>query len=195
VTSDSNSRLTKVLTGVFALAGLVGAGAQTATAQDSSAPAQNRAAQAQDTTPMALVVAVYPDPAAAGQAMNHMSADQKAMAESYAVVSKNQNGQVKVRQRHDNSGALGAQAGKTLDGAVALLGKPATNAGRRDSGAARPQLGMSSADASKIQSALQPDDAAIVLVVPETDAQAMNTALQPTASEPVMVVELEPTVP
>jgi len=139
---------------------------------------------------MTLIVAVFPDSAGAGQAMSQMTSDQKAQVQSYAVVSKDAKGKMKVQDRKSRKGTQGNRANKSIDGAVALLGQaPQQNA--RDSTSGK-KAGMSQDDANKLSAMLPPDNSAILIVVPTDDTQPMGSALQQANPTQVMGAELVP---
>jgi uncharacterized membrane protein len=163
---------------------LVAAGARPAAAQ------QPTGGQVSDSAPMALIVAVFPDQAGAGQAMKQMPSDQKAQVHSYAIVSKDANGKVTVKDHKSRKGAQGARANKTINGAVALLGQSPQQSGR-DSTSGK-KAGMSQADANKVSAVLPPDNSAVLLVVPATETSPMDAALQQANPTQVMDAEVVP---
>jgi hypothetical protein len=188
------------------LTGLLMARGPLAVAQDRTA------AQAQDSAPMTLIVAVFPEPTGAGQAMSQMPSAQKAQVQSYAVVSKDANGKVKVQDKKSKKGAQGARANQSVDGAVALLGQRPNQGGNANAARQNPsdrqnapnqqnpsqqtasaqQAGVSQADADKISAMLPPDNSAIILVVPATDVAPMDAALQQASPNQVVGAELVP---
>lgn len=185
-----NSRLPSAGVRLLGFACVVAAYTSAAQGQDPPTAPARSPAPAQDTMPMTIIVAVFPGLETAEQAMAQMQTTQKAQVESYAVVSKDQQGQIKVRERHTKWETRGDQAGKAVDGAVALLGqRPAE--GASDTAAAR-RASVSQADAGTIQQVLMPDHSAIVLVVPAGDATTMKSGLEDARADRVVVAELIP---
>jgi hypothetical protein len=195
--------------GIVVAAGLLAAmGIRALPAQDTGA--------APDSVPMTLVIAVFPGPAGADSAMSAMQSGNggdMGNVHSYSVVSKNKDGTVKThKHKKKDSSASSARAEQAITGAVALLGHPADNpAGAAPSrsaknssdstnsasyGASNPSgatsSGISQAGADKMQGMLQPDNSAIILVVPTADVNAMNTSLQQANPSQVMDIELVP---
>ncbi len=118
--TDRSSRLARARLGPVMLAGILALGVRPGAAQGSDAR------QAQDTTRMTLIFAVLPGQTAAKQAMGDMkTAQQVGHLESYAVVSKDQNGNVIVQQKQGKRGATpsSSRASKSVDGVLALLGR------------------------------------------------------------------------
>ena len=94
-----DSRVTGARFGLVMLTGILALGAPPGAAPGSEAT------QARDTTWMTLIFAVFPGQTAAKQAMRDMkTAQQVGHLESYAVVSKDQNGNVIVQQKQGNRG-------------------------------------------------------------------------------------------
>lgn len=179
------ARLSRARLGLMALVGLFAVGERPGAAQAQAT------AQAQDTIPLALIVAVFPGPAAAGQAMANMKTAEKQRVESYAVVSKDQKGDVKVREKQAKKGGRSPRASNAVDGAVALLGRvPAATA--RDTAGAAGQAGVSKETADKLRNMLAPGNSAIILVVAEPAASDMNSALEQAHSGQVLEAELSP---
>lgn len=175
---------TRVCLSALGLMCLVAVGARPVVAQ------QPAGGQVSDSAPMTLIVAVFPDQATAGQAMKQMPSDQKAQVQSYAVVSKDANGNVKVKDRKAKKGAQGDRANKSIDGAVALLGQSPQQSGR-DSTSGK-KAGMSQSDANKVSAMLPPDNSAILIVVPATETSPMDAALQKAHPTQVMEAEVVP---
>jgi hypothetical protein len=115
-----SSRLAGARLGPVMLAGILALSVRPGAAQGSDAT------QAQDTTRMTLIFAVFPGQTAAKQAMGDMkTAQQVGHLESCAVVSKDQNGNVIVQQKQGKRGATpsSSRASKSVDGVLALLGR------------------------------------------------------------------------
>jgi uncharacterized membrane protein len=175
---------TRVGLSALGLMCLVAVGARPVAAQ------QPTGGQVSDSAPTALIVAVYPDQASAGRAMKQMAADQKAQVHSYAVVSKDANGKVKIQDHKSKKSAQGDRANQSITGAVALLGPSPQQSGSDTSMGKK--AGISQADAKKVSAALQPDNSAILLVVPATETSPMDAALQQSHPTDVMDAEIVP---
>jgi hypothetical protein len=153
-----------------------------------TAGAQDRpAAQAGDTAaPLDIVFIVFPDTAAANNAVSGLSTAQRGHVESYQVVSRDQQGKVTAGKRRDKPGGstTAQRAGQSLDGMVALLGEQpqrdtsGAGAGKDTSGGGNPSAqgyapgqasaggtGVSSTNMTRMQDMLAPGNAAVILVV------------------------------
>ena len=191
-----SSCLAGVRFGLVMLAGPLALGASSVAAQDTAA-ARAAAAQAQDTTAMTLVIAVFPGQSAAKKAMHDVSkAQQVGHLEAYAVVSKDQKGKVSIIQaKRAKKGATPSsrRASNAVDGAVALLGRRSA-AGPSDTtgSAAGTQMGISQADVDKIRSMLTPGNSAIVFVVADPRVGDMESAMQQAHAKQVVDAKLQP---
>ena len=193
-----SSCLAGVRFGLVMLAGPLALGASSVAAQDTAA-ARAAAAQAQDTTAMTLVIAVFPGQSAAKKAMHDVSkAQQVGHLEAYAVVSKDQKGKVSIIQaKRAKKGATPSsrRASNAVDGAVALLGRRSA-AGPSDTNttgsAAGTQMGISQADVDKIRSMLTPGNSAIVFVVADPRVGDMESAMQQAHAKQVVDAKLQP---
>jgi hypothetical protein len=179
-------------------------------------------AQAADSAPVALILAVFPGPNGAQQAMRDPSmAQQLSSAQSYAVVSKDKKGKVNVQKRPGQKGRQSnARANNAIDGAIALLGKPPQTGANADTNAnpnananpsananpnanpsanagaqpsgAASQAGMSQADADKLSSALPAGNSAIILVVDDPSVAAADSTMSQAHAQDVTNVVLVP---
>jgi uncharacterized membrane protein len=167
------------------------------------ASAQDRgAAPLPDTTSMALVFVVFPAEGAAQTTMdsfNQSPQSSGAPLQSYAVVSKDQQGKLKVRETPKQQAKptrAEARADQTVDGVVALLGLPKSQDNQGAAGASQTgQTGISAANMDKMQQMLTPGTSAIIAVVPETQADAVSSGVDQadtTDTGKVMVVEIAP---
>jgi hypothetical protein len=176
-----------VVGGLTLLAGLLAPGTRPLMAQDTgAAPA--------DSTPLELVFVVFPEPAGAGHALAAMDSTQRQGLESYAVVTKDKEGNVKVEEKE----------GKNIDGVVALLGRPpqdsqAPTQNQTDTSGYAPGTsaantsGISEADASQMSGMLGPGGSALILVVEDPNAPALESSMQKAKGTPeVMVVDVIP---
>ena len=123
-------------------------------------------AAGQDTTPLTLLVVIFPDPTAAQAAMTSLSqdpppntvgrpVDAEWIEPYYAIASKDKSGKVQVQQ-HGTKGDTprNQQSAQTIDGVAAMLGQRPAEAGQAGAGPTR--AGISSADARELQDALGP---------------------------------------
>jgi uncharacterized membrane protein len=180
--------------GLVMLAGPLALGVSSVAAQDTAAA---RAAAAQDTTAMTLVIAVFPGKSAAKKAMHDMNkAQQVGHLEAYAVVSKDQNGKVSIiqaKRAKKSATPSSRRASQAVDGAVALLGRRSATGPDDTTGyAAGTQAGISQADVDKIRSMLTPGNSAIVFVVAEPQAGDMESAMQQAHAKQVVDAKLQP---
>jgi hypothetical protein len=182
------TRHVTVLLGLGAFAALLAGSARVSAAQDAATTA------ASDTAPMSIIVAVFPGPTGADQAMNSMNPGQTANVESYAVVSKDKSGHVKVHQKHAKKGSRhAAQANQAIDGAIALLGHPLR--GDQQSNApsqAEMQAGLSPDNMGQVEHILLPDNSAIVFVVDTPDVSNVDSAMQQAHASQVMDAKIQP---
>jgi hypothetical protein len=132
---------------------------------------------AQDTTSQSLIYSIFVGQTGAKRAMDAMKREHPDMRHDvYAVVAKDQQGNIKVQEKR----------GK-VDGLVALLGR-APAGGRMEARAKR--AGVSSEDAEKMRSMLTPGSSAIILVVPASEAGAMHSAMEQMKAKQVMEAEV-----
>jgi len=185
-----DSRVTGARFGPVMLAGILALGVRPGAAQGSEAM------QARDTTRMTLIFAVFPGQTAAKQAMRDMkTAQQVGHLESYAVVSKDQNGNVIVQQKQGKRGATpsSSRASKSVDGVVALLGRSPSGGPTDTAGyTAGTQAGISKPDVDKIQRMLTPGTSAIVFVVADLWVGDMNSAMRQAHAKQVLDAKLLP---
>jgi hypothetical protein len=164
-----------------------------------------------DTTPLTLLMVIFPDTTAAQTAMTNLSAtptsangaqptNQAAPPNTagnpapvewvepyYAIASKDKTGKVNVQHRGTKgSSASDTRADNSIDGVSAMLaerpGKSNKNGGQAGAGASR--AGISSANMSDMQNLLTPGEAALIIVVPTADVATATTDLkQGNASE------------
>jgi hypothetical protein len=174
------------------LAGLLALAGRPAAAQS--------AAEAADSVPMQVVFVVFPDTTAADKAMAALPPAQQSSVESYQVVSKDKSGKMTSQQKHDKPGGAKQtqQASQTIDGVYALLNQRPTPNASSDSSAKGYAPGgangtpVSSADASKMQNMLQPGQAAVILVVDDPHANAVEQSLSPGAGPDGVVLDIVP---
>ncbi len=169
---------------LLTLAGLLAVGAGSAAAQ---------AGATQDSTAMTLIVAVFPGETGADQPMATMTSGANAdHVASYAVVSKDAKGNVKVRKHGKGKHTMGASrcdAGKVVDGAVALLQHPVNSGDNYTTGS---QACISKGNVDQIIHVLIPQSSAIVFVVVDADAPAMDSAMHQANASNVVDAHLSP---
>jgi hypothetical protein len=153
----------------------------------------------QDTTPLTLLVVIFPDTTAAQDAMTNLSqgsptqpAEAKAPAPPntagrpvetewiepyYAIASKDRSGKVQVQQ-HGKKGDTrrDERSVQTIDGVAAMLGQRPAETGQAGAGATR--AGISSADARELQDALGPGETALIIVVEEPAVPAVTSSFE-----------------
>ena len=83
-------------------------------------------AQAQDEAPLKMIYAVFNDTARAASAVKNMTKGAKDLVQASAVLVKDSNGQVEVKQRHNKAGGSdkALQASQVVDTAIARLSAP-----------------------------------------------------------------------
>ena len=181
-----------VVTALLAMVGQPGAAQQPANAA------------VQDTTPLTLLLVVFPDTTGAQSAMTNLNAGPTAAAAGqpdknaapppntvgnpartqwvepyYAVVSKDKKGKVSV-QHHGTKGttASDTRAANSIDGVTALLGKRPSKNDKAVSGAGATRAGISSANMKEMQNMLTPGNTALIIVVPQTDVADVSSEMK-----------------
>jgi uncharacterized membrane protein len=150
-----------------------------------------------DTAAMTLVFVVFPDEGAAQQALTDLNKTDTTASDqlaSYAVVSKDQAGKVKVQESSAKKGkSTSARADQAIDGVVALLGQPRTN-NQTTGDTTGTQTSVSAQDMSKMQDMLTAGTSALIVIVPEPAADDLATSIgQPEAQ--VVEADLPPPQP
>jgi hypothetical protein len=187
----------------LALAGYLALVSTPAAAQETTAVS--------DTTPLTLLLVVFPDTTAAQNAMANLSSaggpSNPAPAENgagappntvgnpanvswiepyYAVATKDKNGKVKV-QHYGTKGttARDTRAENSIDGVTAMLGERSNQSDKTGAaGAGASRAGISSSDMSEMQNALTPGNTALIIVVAHPDvANATSDLKQANASQ------------
>jgi hypothetical protein len=140
----------------------------------------------QDTTPLTLLVVIFPDTTAAQDAMTGLSqapntvgrpVDAEWIEPYYAIASKDRSGKVQVQQ-HGRKGDTrrNQQSAQTIDGVAALLGERPSETGQAGAGATR--AGIPSADARELQDAFGPGETALIIVVEQPEVPAVTSSLE-----------------
>jgi uncharacterized membrane protein len=172
------------------------------------AGAQDRgAAPLPDTTGLAVVFVVFPEEGMAQTTMDRMNKAQASRGEaqpSYAVVSRDAKGKLKVhkRQQSETRKATEVRADTTVDGVVALLGQPRGQGqadaagGQADTaGGQAGNSGVSSANMDEMQQMLTPGTSAVILVVPEPMTEAATSGVDAADTTDTGKVVVMPIVP
>lgn len=159
------------------------------------------AAPLPDTTGLALVFVVFPEEDAAQTTMDSLNQAQQSSGgslQSYAVVSRDEQGKLEVQEtpkQSEKRSRIEARADNTVDGVVALLGRPRSQ-GQSDTATGQTgHTGISSANMDKMQEMLTPGTSAIIAVVPEPMAQDVSSDVEEadaTDTGKVIVVEVAP---
>jgi hypothetical protein len=153
----------------------------------------------QDTTPLTLLVVIFPDTAAAQDAMTSLSqpsttqpaegkeppppntagrpVDPDWIEPYYAIASKDRSGEVRVRQ-HGKKGdtSQNRQSAQTVDGVAAMLGQRPSETGQAGAGATR--AGISSADARELQDAFGSGETALIIVVEHPAVPGLTSSFE-----------------
>jgi hypothetical protein len=194
----------------LALAGSLTLVSRTAIAQQTTAVS--------DTTPLTLLLVVFPDTTAAQNAMTNLSAA-PAAAEAgqsnnnagqpntvgnpanvgwvepyYAIATKDKNGKVRV-QSHGTKGEMArdTRAENSIDGVTAMLAeRPNKYKNNAGAGAGATRAGISSSDMSDMQNALTPGSTALIIVVPQSDVANATTDLKQAHASQVYDAPLVP---
>jgi hypothetical protein len=197
----ANCRWTRVgvVMGGVALAGCLALVSRPSAAQETAAVS--------DTTPLTLLLVIFPDTTAAQSAMTSLTAGPTAGAAAqadtsagpppntvgnpadvqwiepyYAMVSRDKNGKV-TAQHYGEKGttARDTRAENSIDGVVALLGERSNKSdknGEPVSGAGATRAGISSANMSEMQDMLTPGKTALILVVPHPAVADVTSELK-----------------
>ena len=154
---------------------------------------------APDTTPLTLLVVVFPDTTAAQNASSSLRQGSTAKPAQdkeppppnavgrpvniewiepyYAIASKDRSGKVQVQQYGKKGDtARNQQSAQTVDGIAALLGERQSETGQAGAGATR--AGISSADAREMQKAFGPGETALIIVVEHPAVPAVTSTLE-----------------
>jgi hypothetical protein len=180
----------------LALTGSLTLASRTATAQQTTAVS--------DTTPLTLLLVVFPDTTAAQNAMTNLSAGQpntvghpanvEWVEPYYAIATKDKNGKVKA-QSHGTKGTMArdTRAENSIDGVTAMLAeRPNKSKNNAGAGAGATRAGISSSDMSDLQNALTPGSTVLIIVVPQSDVANATTDLKQADASQVYDAPLVP---
>ena len=136
-------------------------------------------AQAQDEAPLKMIYAVFSDTASAGSAMKNMSKSARDLIEASAVLVKDKNGHVEVKQRQNKAGGSdrAMQASQVVDTAIARLSAPPPSAADSSSAYGSAPRRFSEKDYNKIMSMFGPGESALLLLSPKPAIAELERAL------------------
>jgi hypothetical protein len=157
-----------------------------------------------DTTPLTLLLVIFPDTTTAQNAMTNLSAAPAAanagqpnsnaappntvgnpvnvswIEPYYAIAAKDKNGKVSV-QHYGTKGttARDTRAVNSIDGVTALLGERSNKSDKNGAaGAGATRAGISRSDMSDMQNGLTPGNTALIIVVPHPDVTNATSDLK-----------------
>ena len=136
-------------------------------------------AQAKDEAPLRLIYAVFSDTASAGSALKNMSKSAKDLIEASAVLVKDKNGHVEVKQRQNKAGGSdrAMQASQVVDTAIARLSAPPPSAADSSSAYGSAPRRLSEKDYNKLMSMFGPGESALILMSPKPAISEIERAL------------------
>jgi uncharacterized membrane protein len=155
------------------------------------------AAAADQPAPLTVLYAEYPNDKAADQALKAIKAADKEgsiKVESYAVVRKDAEGKVSVKDQRRRKTVGGAVVG----GLIGLLGGPvgvAVGAGVGGTAGHLMSAGMDRDTLRQIEASLQPGESAVIAVVQERWVADTRKALQAAQARQVLTDDLESAAP
>ena len=149
-------------------------------------------AQAQDEAPLKMIYAVWSDTAGAGSALKNMSKSARDQVEATAVLVKDKNGHVEVKQRQNKAGGSdrAMQASQVVDTVIARVSAPPSAADSASAYAAAPRR-LSEKDYNKIMGMFGPGESALILMSPKPAISEIQRALGTGAQSNAEIVELE----
>jgi hypothetical protein len=152
-------------------------------------PAQTQA------EPLNMIYAVWKDTTGAGHTMKQMSKSAKDLIEAYAVLIKDKDGKVEVRQRHNKAGGSVAalQASQIVDTAIARLSAPPPSEDDSASGYAPAAQAsrLSEDDLRKIIGMFGPGESALILMSPKPAISEIQRSLGVGGQSNAEIVALE----
>jgi uncharacterized membrane protein len=143
-----------------------------------------------------LLFIVFPGDSGAMQAMNKLNSGHDTnvgQLQSYAVVSDDKNGKMKVQQKGTKHPVTrgGESAGRDIDRVISSLGlTPNADTSGYAPGANKSVVSDSSTQ--QMRGALTPGNSAIIAVVPDPSAAAVTTAMDAAGATKVIDIELIP---
>ena len=142
-----------------------------------------------------MIYAVWKDTTGAGSTMKSMSKGAKDLIEAYAVLIKDKDGKVEVKQRHNKAGGsvTALQASQIVDTAIARLSAPPPSAADSASGYAPAAQArrLSEEDLKKIVGMFGPGESALILMSPKPAISEIQRSLGVGAQSNAEIVALE----
>ncbi len=150
-------------------------------------------AQAQDEAPLRLIYAVFSDTASAGSALKKMSKSARDLVEASAVLVKDKNAHVELKQRQNKAGGSdrAMQASQVVDTVIARLSAPPPSAADSSSAYGSAPRRLSEKDYNKLMSMFGPGESALILLSPKPAVSEIQRALGTGAQSNAEIVELE----
>jgi len=151
-------------------------------------------AQAPTEAPQKMIIAVWPDTAAASNTVKHMSKGAKDQIAAYGVLIKQKDGSVETRERYHNPRGPGAgvQSSDIIDRATVRLSTPAASGTDSTSGyesSDKPSQ-LSPEDLQKVQSMFGPGESALLLLSPTPAVSEIKRTVGLGAQSDADIVEL-----
>ena len=151
-------------------------------------PAQDQA------PPLRMIYAVWKDTTGAGYAIKQMSKGAKDQVAAWAVLVKDKNGHVELKQRYNKAGGddQAMQAAMVIDTAIARLKAPPPSAADSASGyEPNPSRRLSEEDLKKVVGMFGPGQSALLLLSPKPAVAELQRSLGTGAQSNAEIVELE----
>ncbi len=128
-------------------------------------------AQGHGQAPLKLIYAVWEDTTGAPNAIAGLDKQLRDQIESYAIITRDRDGSVDVREKHDKDdfSAPSVEAGQTIDSVVALLNEPARLNGTRATRIAK--------NLDEMKDLLQPGESALLLMAPRPPIPELRRTL------------------
>ncbi len=128
-------------------------------------------AQGHGQAPLKLIYAVWEDTTGAPNAIAGLDKQLRDQIESYAIITRDWDGSVDVREKHDKDdfSAPSVEAGQTIDSVVALLNEPARLNGNRATRIAK--------NLDEMKDLLQPGESALLLMAPRPPIPELRRTL------------------
>jgi hypothetical protein len=150
-------------------------------------------AEAQDEAPLRMIYAVWSDTTGAGYAMQQMSKSARDLVEASAILIKDKDGRIEVRQRQNKAGGSvrALQASQVVDTAIARLSAPPPSAAGASGYAPEVPRRLSEKDLNKIMGMLGPGESALILMSPKPAVSEIQRSLGVGTQSDAEIVELE----
>jgi hypothetical protein len=132
-----------------------------------------------DEAPLKMIYAVWSDTTGAASAMKNMSKSARDLVEASAVLVKDKNGHVELKQRQNKAGGSdrSMQASQVVDTAIARLSAPPPSAADSSSAYGSAPRRFSEKDYNKIMSMFGPGESALILMSPKPAISEIERAL------------------